>query len=122
MIHISAGFQVLKVMLIGMAAMGLMLSGALPALSHGGKNHGETEFTSFQAVRKASELYDRLIVAGKLDGVWETGLSSITVNSRNSEGKKEFVVKFIRTQGEPDSVYFFFDLNGEYTGSNFSGK
>ncbi len=122
MIHHSAGYNKLAIALIAMAAIGLMLYGAMPALAHGGKSHGETEFTSFQAVQKAFELYDRLIIAGKLDGVWETGLASITVNTRQTDGKKEFVVKFLRSQGEPDSVYFFFDLKGEYTGSNFSGK
>lgn len=122
MIHNSAGYKILAITLIAMAAIGLMLYGATPVLAHGGKSHGETEFTSFQAVQKASQLYDRLIIAGKLEGAWETGLSSITVNTRQTDGKKEFVVKFMRSQGEPDSVYFFFDLEGEYTGSNFSGK
>lgn len=122
MIHSTAGHKILAITLIATAAIGLMLSGAMPALAHGGKSHGETEFTSFQAVQKASKLYDRLIIAGKLDGAWETGLSSITVSTRQTDGKKEFVVKFMRSQGEPDSVYFFFDLKGEYSGSNFSGK
>lgn len=122
MVHPSAGYKILAITLIAMAAIGLTRYGAIPVLAHGGKSHGETEFTSFQAVQKASQLYDRLIIAGKLDGGWETGLSSITVNTRQAGDKKEYIVKFIRSQGEPDSVYFFFDLKGKYTGSNFSGK
>jgi hypothetical protein len=112
----------LAITIIAMAAIGLTRYGAIPVLAHGGKNHGETEFTAFQAVRKASQLYDRLIIEGKLDGAWESGLSSITINTRQTDGKKEFVVKFMRSQGEPDSVYFFFDQKGKYAGSNFSGK
>ena len=122
MIQNTAGYKILGMSLIAIAAVGLTIYAAVPALGHGGKSHGETEFTSFQAVQKASQLYDRLIAAGKLDGVWETGLSSIAVNTRQMNGKKEFVVKFTRSHGEPDSVFFFFDLKGEYTGSNFSGE
>ena len=122
MIHHTAGYKISTITLIAIAAIGLTLFGATPVLAHGGKSHGETEFTSFQAVQKASQLYDRLIIAGKLDGAWETGLSAITVNTRQTDGKKEFVVKFMRSQGEPGGVYFFFDLRGEYTGSNFSGE
>ena len=122
MIHNFAGYTILAITLITMTAFGFTLYEAMPVLAHGGKSHGETEITSLQAVLQASQLYNRLIAAGKLDGVWETGLSSITVNARQTDGKKEFVVKFMRSQGEPDSVYFLFDLKGEYIGSNFSGK
>jgi len=122
MIKNTAGYKILVITLITMTAIGLTLYGAKPVLAHGGKSHGETEFTSFQAVQKASQLFDRLITAGKLDGDWETGLFSISVDNRLIEGKKEYIVKFMRSQGEPDSVYFFFDLKGEYSGSNFSGK
>lgn len=109
-------------LLIGMVVIGLMLTGIPPAMAHGGKSHGGVGFTAFQAVQKASQLYDRLITSGKLDGAWETGLSSITVNIRQSAGQAEFVVKFLRTEGTPNSVFFFFDSNGEYSGSNFSGN
>ncbi len=122
MIHNSAGYTLSTIIFLAIAVISLTPYGAMPVFAHGGKSHGETEFTSFQAVQKASQLYDRLIIEGKLDGVWETGLSSITVDTRKSGDKKEFVVKFMKSQGEPDSVYFFFDLKGEYTGSNFSGK
>ena len=122
MIHNSAGYTLSTIIFLAIAFFYLTPNGAMPVLAHGGKNHGETEFTSFQAVQKASQLYDRLIIEGKLDGVWETGLSSITVDTRKSGNNKEVVVRFMRSQGEPESVYFFFDLKGEYTGSNFSGK
>lgn len=122
MIHNAAGYKILAITPIAMAAIGLTPYEVTSVFAHGGKSHGETEFTSFQAVQKASQLYDRLIISGKLNGAWETGLSSITINSRQTDGKKEYVVKFMRSQGEPDSVYFFFDLKGEYSGSNFSGK
>lgn len=100
----------------------LIFAGAWPALSHGGKSHGETNFSSLQAVQKATALYDRLITAEKLPEDWETGLHSIKVSTRQSNGKDEYVVQFNRTQGDPGSVYFFFDPSGEYSGSNFTGK
>jgi hypothetical protein len=32
------------------------------------------------------------------------------------------VVRFSRIEGDPGSVYFFFDQQGEYSGSNFTGQ
>lgn len=122
MIHHTWDYRIWGLSLIAVAVMGLIFNGAAPLWAHGGKTHETSEFTSFQAVQKASRLYDRLIAAGKLDGDWETALSSITINTRNTGGKNEFVVRFNLSEGEPDSVYFFFDLAGEYTGSNFNGQ
>ena len=94
----------------------------LSASGHGGKTHGEETFTAFQALEKASKLYDRLIVSGKLTEDWETGLKMVTIDIRNSKDKREYVVQFEKSKGEPSSVYFFFDQEGEYSGSNFTGK
>lgn len=99
----------------------LVFYGALPALSHGGKTHSETDFSSLQAVQKAIELYDRLITAGKLAVEWETGLTTIMVRTRATD-KQEHIVQFKRSEGDPGSVYFFFDQKGDYSGSNFTGK
>ena len=44
--------------------------------SHGGKNHGENEFTSFSALNKAVTLYGQLLMKNKLMETWETDLSS----------------------------------------------
>lgn len=93
-----------------------------PAYSHGGKSHGEEAFTAFQAVQKATQLYDRLIVAGKLSETWETQLKNIKINIRKVSETREYVVQFERASGDPGSVYFFFNKNGEYSGSNFTGK
>ena len=123
MIRHTASYGMFVIILIAAAAMGLALFGSTPpALAHGGKSHGDSEFTRFQAVQKAVQLYDRLIAAEKLDDAWETGLAEITVDTRQHKGKKEYVVRFKRSTGEPDRVYFFFDLKGEYAGSNFSGN
>jgi hypothetical protein len=100
----------------------LFLSTVQPAYSHGGKTHGEETFTALQAVQKATQLYDRLIVSGKLPEVWETKLKNIAVSIRNVGNKREYVVEFEKTQGDPSSVYFFFDQDGAYSGSNFTGK
>lgn len=89
---------------------------------HGGKTHGEETFTAFQALQKATELYDRLIVSGKLKENWETGLKRVSIDIRNSNNKREYVVQFEKSEGEPNSVYFYFDQEGKYSGSNFSGK
>ena len=91
-------------------------------LGHGGKSHGETEFTALQAVQKATELYNRLVMSGKLQETWETGLVSIEVGTQQKADKPEYVVKFKRMDGDPNNVYFFFDLKGKYTGSNFTGQ
>ena len=103
-------------------AIGLTGAFDLPAHSHGGKTHKGEAFTSFQALEKATQLYDRLIESGKLPEEWETGLKKVTIDIRHSDTKREYVVRFERTEGEPRSVYFFFDQDGEYSGSNFTGK
>ena len=91
------------------------------ALSHGGK-HAPGEFTNLQALKKATQLYDQLIGKGKLDQNWENNLSQVDVFKREKESKKEIVVSFQRTNGEPKKVYIFFDASGKYAGSNFSGE
>jgi len=103
-------------------AFGLNGIVTLSAYGHGGKTHGGEAFTAFQALEKASKLYDRLIVSGKLTEDWETGLKRVTIDIRNSDDKREYVVQFEKSKGEPSSVYFFFDQEGEYSGSNFTGK
>ena len=102
----------------------IVLSGffTLSANGHGGKTHVGETFTAFQALEKASKLYDRLIVSGKLTEDWETRLKRVTIDIRTSNNKREYVVQFEKNEGEPSSVYFFFDQDGEYSGSNFTGK
>ena len=113
------GMVVITVAVIGFVSMGI---GTLPAYSHGGKTHGGEIFSAFQAVQKATELYDRLITSGKLPETWETELKSIHINIRNAKVKREYVVQFQRAEGDPGSVFFFFDQEGRYSGSNFTGK
>lgn len=107
---------------VAVIVTGVIVAGAGIAISHGGKTHSEEPFSAFEAVQKATELFDRLIVSGKLEEDWETDLSSIHVSVRGDETSRETVVKFKRTSGEPDSLYFYFDRRGEYSGSNFTGK
>ena len=103
--------------------LGMMISNPTLVLSHGGKSHGGTGFSSLQAVQKATQLYDKLITSGKLTEEWETELMSISINIRpDSAGKNEYIVRFKRADGELGSVYFFFDQIGNYSGSNFSGE
>jgi hypothetical protein len=113
----------LRPMLIAvLIAAGLIISGPGGTYSHGGKTHAESPFSALEAVQKATQLYDRLIVSGKLPEAWETDLSSIHVSVRGTENSRETVVQFKRSGGDPDSVYFYFDPQGEYSGSNFSGE
>ncbi|WP_372680193.1 DUF6488 family protein [Desulfosarcina sp.] len=113
----------LRPMLIAvLIAAGLIISGPGGAYSHGGKTHTENPFSALEAVQKATQLFDRLIVSGKLPEAWETGLSSIHVSVRSTENNRETVVQFKRSGGDPESVYFYFDRQGEYSGSNFSGE
>ena len=99
----------------------IMIAGVLPTHGHGGKSHGDSKFSSFMAVQEASKLYDRLITMEKLPEAWETGLTSIVVSIREAEEEQEYVVRFNRKEGDPRSVYFFFDMDGQYSGSNFTG-
>jgi hypothetical protein len=104
---------------IAFGAIGLF---SLSAYGHGGKTHTEEGFTAFRALEKAAQLYDRLIASGKLHEDWETGLKGVTIDISNAEDAREYVVQFVKSEGEPNSVYFFFDQEGEYSGSNFTGK
>jgi hypothetical protein len=74
------------------------------------------------AAKKGITLYDKLVAGGKLGETWETRLTEIKVFSRSRKNAKEFVVQFDRDQGDPQSVYIFFNEEGEYSGSNFTGK
>ena len=103
----------------GLLFIVLLISASL-AFSHGGK-HAPGEFTNLQALKKATELYDQLIGKGKLDQSWENKLSKVDVFKREKDDKNEIVVSFQRANGEPKTVYIFFDSSGKYSGSNFSG-
>jgi hypothetical protein len=104
-------------MLLGV--MVLLGWGAL-AFGHGGKSHAES-FTALQALQKATELYDQLIIKGKLDASWETDLNAVEVTARDSNDRKEYRVGFHRYEGSPEVVYIFFSPEGKYSGSNFDG-
>ena len=104
---------------VSMVLFAVMLTAAL-AFGHGGK-HAD-EFTQLQALQKATKLYDQLIAKGKLDQSWETGLQNVTISNRNRGGKNEVVVSFQRKEGDPRSVYIFFNAEGKYAGSNFTGE
>jgi hypothetical protein len=104
----------------GLLFIVLLISASL-AFSHGGK-HAPGEFTNLQALKKATELYDQLIGKGKLDQSWENKLSKVDVFKREKDDKNEIVVSFQRANGEPKTVYIFFDSSGKYSGSNFSGE
>jgi hypothetical protein len=93
-----------------------------PVSAHGPKGHGGAEFTAIQAAKKGIELYDKLVASGKLEESWETDLTNIEVFSRQGGEKREVVVKFSRSKGEPLSVYIFFTQKGDYSGSNFTGN
>jgi len=92
------------------------------AVAHGPKGHSNGDFTAFQAAKKGMDLYDRLVVSGKLEESWEVDLVNIEIVSKDNKGKKEYIVKFNRKPSEPRTVFIFFSENGEYKGSNFTGK
>lgn len=106
-------------------AIALLLSlllAAGPAFSHGGKVHAGGDFTALQALQSATELYNQLVAAGKLDESWETDLVEVKVSMVQKDSRKEYRVSFHRISGEPKTVYIFFSSDGKYTGSNFIGK
>ena len=100
----------------------LVLLAAAGAIAHGPKGHGGQSFTALEAAKKGITLYDKLVAGGTLEESWETGLTGIKVISRSKENTTEFVVQFDRNQGDPRSVFIFFDEKGAYSGSNFTGK
>ena len=71
------------------------------SFGHGGKTHADQPFSAFEAIQKASELYDQLIVSGKLGEGWETALSTIDVSVRGEGESRETGVRFKRSSGDP---------------------
>lgn len=109
--------------LTALSVLVLILLMSIPfASAHGPKGHDGAEFTPLQAVKKGIVLYNKLIASGKLKISWETDLKDIEVFPRQNGEKKEMVVKFSRSKGDPNSVYIFFTENGNYSGSNFTGN
>ena len=117
-----AVYRLLTVMVVFIIATGVSGIIVSKAISHGGKTHGDESFTALQALQKGTQLYDRLITSGKLAEDWETGLRRVTIDVRILNDKREYVVQFEKLDGDPSSVYFFFDQEGEYIGSNFTGN
>jgi len=107
---------------IAIAILGLaMLLSSAQVYGHGGKKHGSS-FTPLQALQKATELYDKLVVSGKLPDSWETDLEKVDISNRQKGDQWEYVVSFERSAGEPNKVYIFFTAEGKYSGSNFTGE
>jgi len=102
------------------AAVLFLVAAAAIAFAHGGK-HAQ-EFTHLAALQKGTELYDELIGMGKLDESWEAGLVNVAISNRSVESGEEIVVAFQRETGDPSTVYIYFNMQGEYVGSNFSGE
>jgi len=113
---------IFKTVIFSIAVFTAVALFTLPAVGHGPKGHGGMAFTPLQAAKKGIMLYDKLVAKGKLAEAWETELTDIKVIPRNNNKKEEFVVQFNRSNGDPRSVYIFFNEKGEYSGSNFTGK
>lgn len=99
-------------------AVALALFFAAPAAAHGPGGHGDSTFTALQALDKGVSLYDKLVASGKIEESWETGLKRVEIRMRG----EETVVSFSRKEGDPESLYIFFDKKGKYSGSNFTGE
>lgn len=108
------------IILIVFLLITFMMVSMTPA--HGPKGHYGAKFTAFQAAKKGIALYDKLLASEKLSEPWETDLKNIEVFPRQIGKKREIVVKFSRSKGEPQSVYIYFSEKGGYIGSNFTGK
>lgn len=104
---------------ISTALLAVIMTAAL-AFGHGGKH--SDKFTPLQALQKATKLFDQLVSNGKLDPSWETGLENVGISKRKNKGKDEVLVSFQREEGDPKAVYIFFNSDGKYTGSNFTGE
>ena len=115
--HISFIRLASSILLFLVVLMGVSLVSA-----HGPKGHGDTEFTALEAAKKGIELYDNLVASGKIEKSWEMDLENIKVFPHQIGNKQELIVKFSRSNSEPQSLYIFFTEKGEYNGSNFTGK
>jgi hypothetical protein len=112
-------FRMNRALSISTTLFAVVITAAL-AFGHGGKH--SDKFTQLQALQKATNLYEQLITKSKLDSSWETGLQNVTISGRKHEGQNEIVVSFQRKEGDPKAVYIFFNSDGKYAGSNFTGK
>jgi len=108
-----------RTLISSMTLLAVIITAAL-VHGHGGKH--SDKFTQLQALQKATILYDQLIDKGKLDQSWETGLKNVTIYNRKKNDKDEIVVSFGRSEGDPKAVYIFFNTEGKYAGSNFTGE
>ena len=97
----------------------LMMASSRPVSAHGGKSHNK--FTTLQALQKSTDLYNKLVDSGKLDETWEMDLSQVAITPPGLSGNKDFIVRYSRNSGEPQTVYFFLTEDGQYAGSNFTG-
>ena len=112
-------FETKKILGIGLLILVLIISTTF-AFGHSGKH--SDKFTQLQALQKATILFDQLVTKGKLDQSWETGLENVAISKRKNKGNDEVVVSFQRKEGDPRAVYIFFNSNGKYVGSNFTGQ
>jgi hypothetical protein len=112
--------QEIRSVIIFMFLLFTIIIPTVAAFGHGGK-HSEA-FTHLQALQKATQLYDQLINNRKLDQSWETDLEQVTVSNRQKDDKNEIVVVFHRRESDPRAVYIFFNADGKYVGSNFTGE
>ena len=107
---------------IAMIFLAAALTG-VAVYAHGGKSHGGGNgFTNLEALKKATELYDKLVASEKLDVDWETNVDRVQIAEHRKGAEIEKVVSFSRSAGDPRTVYIFFKAGGEYAGSNFTGQ
>ena len=112
-------FETKKILQICLLILVLITSTTI-AFGHGGKH--SDKFTQLQALQKATKLFDQLVTKGKLDQSWETGLQNVAISKRKNKGNDEVLVSFQRKEGDPKAVFIFFNSNGKYVGSNFTGQ
>ena len=112
---------IVKIVIIAMV-VGITLPPAIVSFAHGGKTHQDMAFTPLDALKKGTDLFDRLIASGKLDSSWETTLKEVRVETVARGDMTEYRTAFTRSSGGPGTVYFFLDADGNYTGSNFTGQ
>jgi len=112
-------FETKKILGIGLLILVLIISTTF-AFGHSGKH--SDKFTQLQALQKATKLFDQLIAKGKLDQSWETGLENVAISKRQNKGKDEVLVSFQRKEGDPKAVFIYFNSDGNYAGSNFTGE
>lgn len=89
-----------------------------------GHGHSHGSISSQEAVQKATEKVQQFVKVGKIDSGWAT-IKATNVEKKTFNGRSEWVVSFQNEKIKDASkrtLYVFFNMNGNYLATNYTGK